>query len=60
MSAHRLFNVRRGFVTLHPFTAVGDGHDVLAFCPNPVVAARIAQLLDEHGLVDVPDHWEDE
>lgn len=49
----------------HPFQAViifrgyavvlDDTHSAVALAWDPTVAARLAVLLDRHGLVDVPD-----
>ena len=29
---------------------------LLALCPSEVVANRLAELINQHGLLDVPDH----
>lgn len=34
---------------------VFDGSDFVAACPTPLMAERVATLVDRHGLVDVPD-----
>jgi hypothetical protein len=34
---------------------VTDGTAILAYCHNETTATRVAELLDAHGLVDVPD-----
>jgi len=32
-----------------------DGNDLVAVCPDPHTARRIAELWARHGLADVPD-----
>ena len=35
--------------------AIVDHGQPIAVCPDLLTAKRLAELLDQHGLVDVPD-----
>ena len=37
-----------------PSTAILDHGEIIAVCPNPLWAARIRDLIQQHGLVDTP------